>query len=279
MHLADQAPDKYSKRKGSKMNKNRLAALMVLCPLISTTGHTQSGFPDFTGMWSDAPNTLEGALCFFACFEGDTDMLYALFDDPANDETPMRELTGRVNQKMMQDNVFSKLSARGKENFPLDASADPGFTECKPWGFAREIFAPHQLRIEQHDDRMEMQYGEWDITRTVYMRGSNMPQGVGHTDMGYSVGHYEGDTLVIETDRINENLLFFAALHSEQLSAVERYQVREDGVLQMDVTLRDPLMLQEPIMAKKIWSWAPEQEIAPYDSCRIPDPDLIREGE
>jgi len=261
------------------MKKKKLAVLFALCPLLSLTADAQSVQPDFTGMWSDPPDTLEGTLCFFACFDGGLDKLYALLDDPVNDDTPVPQLVQQVMQEGFVENIAPKLTAKGRENFPLDQGKDPSFLECIPWGFAREIFSPHQLRIEQHADYIEMQYGEWDITRTVHLSNEGIPQNTPYSKMGYSVGHYEADTLVIETSHITENIMFFVASHSDQLHTVERYRKSADGeALNLEVTLTDPIMLTAPIVAKKLWSWAPDQEIFAYDSCNIPDTDLIIEG-
>ena len=263
------------------MNKKKLAALIISCPWLSSPGQAQSANPDFSGMWSDPPNTLEGTLCFFACFENSAEKLYALLDDPANDEVPIQQLVGRIRRQSILDNVLPHLNDKGRENFPLDQSKDPGFTECVPWGFGREIFAPHQLRIEQHPDHLVMQYGEWDITRIIPVKGAKTDKDVTHTAMGHSVAHYEGNELVIETTHITEGNFIGVAYHSDQLSAVERYtrsDTEEGMVLEMEVTFTDPVILTGPVVAKKIWSWAPDQEIYAYDSCRIPDPELIIKG-
>jgi hypothetical protein len=98
--------------------------------------------------------------------------------------------------------------------------------------------------------------------------------------MGYSVGRYEGGTLVIETTQIAANLapwgpgfipFPFDGRHSDGLEAIERYTRSADGErLLLDVTLEDPWALREPVTLKKVWEWAPEQEIAPYDQCERP---------
>jgi hypothetical protein len=35
----------------------------------------------------------------------------------------------------------------------------------------------------------------------------------------------------------------------------------------LTATIEDPWSLREPVVAKKIWRWAPEQKISPYDAC------------
>ena len=62
------------------------------------------------------------------------------------------------------------------------------------------------------------------------------------------------------------------AKHSDQLKTTERYTRSQDGkTLLLTATFEDPLSLREPVVLKKIWSWAPGSEIAPYKDCQRPD--------
>ncbi len=98
--------------------------------------------------------------------------------------------------------------------------------------------------------------------------------------MGHSVGRYKGETLVIETSAIPSNLapwgfgfipFPFDGKHSDQLRAVEVYTRSADGNrLLLSATLEDPWALREPVVLKKVWSWAPDQEISPYEDCERP---------
>ena len=94
--------------------------------------------------------------------------------------------------------------------------------------------------------------------------------------MGYSVGRWEGETLVIETSRIAPNITTLPDLsalgdHSDQLRVVERYTRSKDGkTLHLTARMEDPWSLREPLVLKKVWRWAPEQQIAPYEDCERP---------
>ncbi len=191
------------------------------------------------------------------------------------------DLYGEAATFQLEGDLKPRLTAESVATLGLDPADDPGFLECEPWAFAREIFAPHQLRIEQLADRVELKYGEWTVRRTIYLDGRKPPAGEGATPMGYSVGRYEGDALVVETTHIAANLapwgfgfpipFPFDGRHSDQLRAVERYARSEDGErLLMSATLTDPWALREPVTLKKVWAWAPDQEIAPYEDCERP---------
>ncbi len=257
------------------------SALLLAFSLVAPAT-AQPRAPDLSGMWSDPPATLEDTFCTFFCTQAGLDKLEALLADEANDDRSIPDLFTEAAAFQLETYVKPRLTPAAVATLGLDPADDPGFLNCEPWAFAREIFAPHQLQIEQLADRVEMLYGEWTIRRTVYLDGREPPAGHAATPMGYSVGRYENGALVVETTRIAANLapwgggfpraaLPFDGRHSDQLRAMERYTRSADGErLLLSVTLEDPWALREPVTLQKVWAWAPEQEIAPYDSCEPP---------
>ena len=246
----------------------RITALVLL--LGSACAREQTPRPDFQGMWSDPSSTAVDVFCFVGCTDGGIANLNALLDDPANDNRPYDALTEQADRYQLEQYVRPRLTTAALETFPLDPADDPGFAKCEPWGFARQIFAPHQMDIRQYDDRIEIRYGEWDARRTVYMDGRTRPGNQPGSLLGYSVGHYEGNTLVVETSGVSRNITFWFA-HSDQLRAVERYSRSTDGNrLEVVVTIEDPWSLRQPVQVKKAWGWAPTEKIFPYENCEKP---------
>jgi hypothetical protein len=96
-------------------------------------------------------------------------------DDPANDNRPYEALSQQADHDQLEQYIRPRLTAAALKTFPLDPADDPGFLKCEPWGFARQIFAPHQMDIRQYDDRIEIRYGEWDGRRAFYMDGRTRP--------------------------------------------------------------------------------------------------------
>jgi hypothetical protein len=237
--------------------------------------------PNLSGMWSDPPNKIEDGFCIFWCSDFGLQRLNALLDDPANDKRPIRELYLVAARAQYNEYVRPRLTQAGLEQLGLDAADDPAFRDCEPYAFAREIFVPHQLKIEQHGDRVDMLYGEWTIHRTIHLNAPAPPADTPLTAMGYSTGHYDGDALVIVTSHLKPNLaswglglpvpVAFDGRHSDQLRVEERYTRSPDGNrLLLTATLEDQWALREPVVLKKVWGWAPDQKIAPYESCEKP---------
>lgn len=254
--------------------KQRLWCSALVLMLCSTHVGAQSARPDFTGMWSDPPPTPVDQFCFITCTDAGVAHLNALLDDPANDSRPFRELSMQAKRYEREEYVRPRLTVVAANTFPLDPADDPGFLQCEAWGFAREIFAPHQMEMRQYDDRIEIRYAEWDARRTIYMDGRRRSENQPASPMGYSVGRYEGSTLIVETSAVTANLAgifptFF--MHGDQLRTIERY-TRSAGRdrLEMTVTMEDPLSLRQPLQFRKAWGWAPQEEIFPYTDCEPP---------
>jgi hypothetical protein len=250
--------------------------ILLVVTLLARFIPAQSQTPaKLEGMWSDPPATALGAFCFFSCTDFGVERLNKLLDDPANDARPAAQLIGQA-KALEGGYIKSLLTPEALKHYPLDPlKEDPGYTRCEPWGLARQMFAPHQLEIRQRGkDRIELRYGEWNARRTVYLDGRNVPNGIKPGRLGYSVGRWDGDTLVVETTAVEANIFGVAAdatLHSAHLRTVERFTRSADGkTLVLTATLEDAETFREPVVFKKIWSWAPDQKIAAYDSCERP---------
>jgi hypothetical protein len=246
-------------------------AALVWCNIPASAQSTSS---KVQGMWSDPPATVVGSACSFSCTDVGIDGLNKLLDDPKNDSIPTMQLLAQA-KTAEGEFIKARLTPEAMKHYPLDPLKDPGYLQCEPWGLARQMFAPHQLEVRQlGKDRIELHYGEWDARRIVYMDGRKIPANLKPSRLGYAVGHWEGETLVVETAGIAANIMNVstgATMHSDQLRTSERFTRSPDGkTLLLTATLEDPATFREPIMLKKIWGWAPDQKIAPYDSCEKP---------
>jgi hypothetical protein len=128
------------------------------------------------------------------------------------------------------------------------------------------------MELTQYEDRVTLYYSEWTARRTVYLDGREPPADLEPSLLGFSVGHYEGDTLVVETVGISANHSNAGFAHTDQLTATERFSRSADGDrLELEATFRDPPTLSKPIVMARAWTWAPGEEIYPYVDCVIPD--------
>jgi hypothetical protein len=240
--------------------------------------------PAVAGMWSGVLNgAIEDMFCDWGwCTDVGRERLAALLDDPSNDERLTILLFGDAARYQLEQYVIPRLTPAGRATLGVDPAEDPGFLLCEPWGFARQIFAPHQLQITELDDRVEFHYGTWDARRTIWLADDKPPRD-GEAEpsrLGFSVGRYEGRSLVVETSGIAANFApwgwnwsdrLIDGKHSDQLRSIERYSRSEDGDrLLLTVTFDDPWSMSEPLVLKRVWSAAPDERIYPDADCERP---------
>ena len=84
--------------------------------------------------------------------------------------------------------------------------------------------------------------------------------------LGYSIGHSEGDTFVVETAVFNERTPIDAIRHprSEAMHMTERYRRRDVGHLDVAITFDDPKMYSKPFTVNITHLLQPDTDILEY---------------
>jgi hypothetical protein len=97
-----------------------------------------------------------------------------------------------------------------------------------------------------------MQYH--DLWRTIWTDGRQLPKNPDPAWNGYSVGRWEGDTFVVESNGYDDRtwLDHFGNPHSDQMHLVERYKRVNIDTLELDMTLTDPKTYTAPWVGDKI---------------------------
>ena len=90
------------------------------------------------------------------------------------------------------------------------------------------------------------------VHRTIFTDGRPLPTDPNPTWMGYSIGHWDGDTLVVDTGGFNDRgwLDIEGHPHTEALRITERYHRRDFGHLDLEVTIDDPKTFTRPFSLK-----------------------------
>ena len=233
-------------------------------PAAMTASH-----PDFTGVWSGAFTSQKSEFwqledltaCFTGCTPGARAYYAGLIEDPANDDKPVQALWNMA-IGFMRKELASKSTPEGLAIQEANNSAnDPNF-QCKPYGLVRAAVNPLPIEIREEGGNLRIVYEEWNQSRTIFMDGRAHPASLTPTRLGHSVGHYEGEALVIETKGIEPSLYYdfqSGGGHSDQAVIVERYVLAEDPRrLEVDMTVTDPVTLLEPHTIHKTWLATPE---------------------
>jgi len=99
--------------------------------------------------------------------------------------------------------------------------------------------------------------------RTVYMDGRDLPKDPNPTWLGYSVGRWEGDTLVVTSAGFNDKGWLDTAGHpsSESLRITERFRRRDFGHMDFEITIDDPKVFTKPFTIKRERLLAPDTDL------------------
>jgi len=153
------------------------------------------------------------------------------------------------------------LSRHRLEDFGKE---DPEITGCLPGG-PRHITHGGLTKILQTPNTIAMLYEDLSY-RQIFLDGRKLPADPNPNWMGYSVGHWEGDVLVVESAGFNDKtwLDFAGHPHSESLRMTERYRRRDFGHLELRVTLDDPKVYAKPWTVVADGTLAADTELLEY---------------
>jgi hypothetical protein len=136
---------------------------------------------------------------------------------------------------------------RGPRGVPV-AETDDLVYKCYPPGTPRIYIHPFPLEIIQLPGRILMIFEYDHIVRQIYTDGREHRTDLAPSWMGDSVGHWEGKTLVVETNQFNDKTWIdrIAVPHSEEMTLTERIYLNDQGQLQVDMRVVDPVALAKP---------------------------------
>ena len=138
----------------------------------------------------------------------------------------------------------AKLAQR-KQNFEKRMELDPE-VKCYLPGVPRATYMPYPFQIVQSDKTIFIGYEYANAVRTVFMeKREDAPV---DSWMGQSLGHWEGNTLVVEVKGMHDQSWFDRAgnFHSDALKVIERYTPAGPNVLNYEATIEDPQTFSRP---------------------------------
>ena len=143
-------------------------------------------------------------------------------------------------------------------------------TRCKASGLARQFGTPYGTEFVDMPELERlyiMDNGGPNSYRIIYLDGREFPEEIEPTNYGYSIGHWEGDTLVVETRGLNEKFWMDArgTPHTEELTFIERFTRLDMNTLQYQVTIDDPGAYTRPWTTTEFdMNWRPGAELFEY---------------
>ena len=151
---------------------------------------------------------------------------------------------------------------------------------CLPYGFPRAIAGRHPLQLVQSDDFLAFLFEQNSWFTVVPIDGRPHPKDAMDNPswFGNSVGHWEGDTLVIDTIGVNGyTMLDYSHPHSTQLHLIQRFTRKDFGHMEYEMIVDDPKTYKTPIKNQRTFVLKPNWETMEY-SCEENNIDLLRSG-
>ena len=121
--------------------------------------------------------------------------------------------------------------------------------KCLPPGMPAMMSMAYGMEVMQNKDKITFFSELNDALRRVYLDGRKPTQKIldDPTYAGYSTGHWEGDTLVVDTVALHENSFIEGfSPHSDAMTVKERIRFRSPGLLEDRITVTDPKALTKP---------------------------------
>ena len=136
-------------------------------------------------------------------------------------------------------------AARKKENLEHWLDRDPEL-KCFQPGVPRAMYMPHPFQIIQSATKVMMVFEFANAQRTIHLNKMEPYPNVAY--MGYSVGRWEGDTLVVDVKDFTDATWFDRSgnFHSDALRVIERYTAVSRDVINYEATIEDPQVFTRP---------------------------------
>ena len=156
-------------------------------------------------------------------------------------------------------------AAKAKWNPDVDSTQ----VGCTPKGMPTIMEQPYPMEFVQKGDAILIRIEEHDTVRTLHMNAKAPNPMPPPQILGYSVAHWEGDTLVATTSNISWPYFNSNGIpQSKAIEITERFTPSKDGSrLEYKAVATDANVFTKPVALEKHWVWRPEERVRPYD-CR-----------
>ena len=142
-------------------------------------------------------------------------------------------------------------------------------TRCKPSGGPRALLTPYGTEFLEKPELgriLIIDIGGPHSMRTIFTDGRPHPKDLTPSYLGHSIGHWEKDTLVVDTIGFNERFWFdrHGLPHTERLHTVERFSRPDFDTLRYELTIEDPGAYTNSWSTALLLRWNNSQELFDY---------------
>ena len=247
-----------------------IATCVVLS--VAVPGMAQRGGPPFDSATAEPAPRLEDGSINISAREGETGFWFPLGGAWAN-LADNDDLTGPSYEQSFYPGrpTFSEVPLKPWARAVLDYRGRNRFephARCKASGGARPFQTPYgveMVELKDHDQVYIFDVGGPHSYRTIHIEGEH-PEDLTPSYYGHSIGHWEGDTLVVDTVGFNERFWMDRRgfPHTEELHVVERFTRTSLERMTYEITIEDPGAYTRPWTSGFYLVWTPGWENFEY---------------
>jgi hypothetical protein len=197
---------------------------------------TPWGDPDLSGIWER-----------YGGFGGPADE-----EEPADPGAPPQATFFDLGANMENGLPYTDWARELKAARMADNMKDNPDAHCLPIGYMQLHQHPQPHKIIQTQDLIVMIWESNGGLRQIFLDGRELPDDALPWWYGYSVGHWEGDTLVVESNGFRDDV--WLDVNGSPLTSggkiIERYTRDSFGHMIVDVTIEDPMSYTEPFTVR-----------------------------
>ncbi len=192
------------------------------------------GHPDLTGIWQQ-PNGVRYTVNIAA--------------DLKPEDVPLQPWAAEV---------YKQRQATLSKDDPVGHCDLPGVPEMNS--------VPYPYKILQYPNEIVILYEALATFRQIFTDGRALPENPNPTWMGYSVGRWDGDTLVVETSGFNDKSWIDTGghPHTDAMRVTERFHRRDFGHIDLQTTIDDPKAYTRPWTVSYQIRLVPDTELLEY---------------
>ncbi len=168
----------------------------------------------------------------------------------------------------LKPEYLKQWQARVQAAREAEAKGQPlatGYTHCLPDGMPSMMAAMFPIEFLQSKGQVTViEEAFTQIRRILLDRPQKAIDDVEPGFYGHSVGHWEGDTLVVDTVGVKEEVRYQNAPHSKQLRIKERIRLVAPNILWNEITMEDPVTLEKPWTVTYAYRRMPDYTLLEY---------------
>jgi hypothetical protein len=215
--------------------------------LAARAPHALDGKPDLSGVWMHETITVaEVRRLFGSQFDFDIALSPAGMEIGTQHKYAFDILLDFKGQSLMRPETEELFTRRASERNPANVCTNV-------LGFPLAGLLSEPIKIVQSPKLTMILYEVDNLHRQVFTDGRKLPAEFDlPAYLGYSVGHWDRDTMVVETAGFNDKtpLDVMGHPHSEGLRVTERFHRRDFGHLDVEMTFDDPKTYTKPFTVK-----------------------------